>query len=98
MRLMECRPAWIGLIRLEAGQLDDLPPLLGLLSDDLAEVGGRAGKYVAAEVGHARLDPRIGESGVYFPVEPVDDFGRRALGGADAEQAAHRIARHGIAD
>ena len=31
---------WIGLIRLEAGELDHLGPLLGLLGDDLGEVGG----------------------------------------------------------
>jgi hypothetical protein len=31
---------WIGLIHLEAGELDHLAPFLGLLGDELGEVGG----------------------------------------------------------
>ena len=64
----------------------------------LAEVGGRAGKYFAAKVGHARLHRGIGERRVDLLVEPLDDLGRRALGSADAELASHRVARDNIAD
>ena len=36
---------------LMAGELDHLAPLLGFVGDELAEVGGRARKRRAAEVG-----------------------------------------------
>ena len=46
---------WMGLtgspasLRLEARELDHLAPLLGFVGDELAEVGGRAGKYRTAQ-------------------------------------------------
>src|SRR5262252_2666159 len=61
------------LLRLDAGKLDHLCPLLGLLGDELAEVGGRAGHHGAAQVGKPRLHLGIAESRVDLPVEPVDD-------------------------
>src|SRR5947209_10690076 len=94
--VMEWRQ-WIALLRLEAGELDHLSPLLGFLCDQLAEVGGRAGKYFTTEFGHPYLHRRFGEHRVDFPVEPLDDLGRSALGNADAEPAGHRIARDDIA-
>jgi hypothetical protein len=37
-----------GSIRLEAGELDHLPPLFGFVGDELAEIGRRARKDCAA--------------------------------------------------
>jgi hypothetical protein len=68
------------LLRLEAGELDDLSPLLGFLGDELGEVGGRAGKYFTAELSLPRLHRWIGERRVDIPVEPLDDLGRGPLG------------------
>src|SRR5262245_50982793 len=48
------------LVGLGAGELDHLTPLLGLIGDELAEVGGRARKHSAALIGNPRLDLRIG--------------------------------------
>src|SRR6516162_4634206 len=89
---------WIALLRLEAGELDHLSPLLVFLCDELAEVGGRAGKYFTTEFGHSYPYRRIGEHRVDLPIEPLDDLGRGALGDADAEPAGHRVARDNIAD
>src|SRR5262245_20032843 len=52
---------WIALLRLDAGELDHLSPLLGFLCDELAKVGGRAGKYFTTQFGHPYLHRRIGE-------------------------------------
>src|SRR5215831_2117874 len=89
---------WIALLRLEAGELDHLSPLLGFLCDKLAEVGGRAGKYFTTQFGHSYLHRRIGEHRVDLPVEPLDNLCRGALRNADAEPAGHRIARDNVAD
>src|SRR5215472_3105612 len=89
---------WIALLRLEAGELDHLSPLLGFLCDELPEVGGRAGKYFTTEFGHPCLHRRVGEHRVNLTVEPLDDLGRGALGDPDAEPAGHRVARDNIAD
>ena len=77
-----------GSIRLDAGELDHLGPLFGFFRDELAEVGGRAGKRRAAQVGKPRLDLRIGEARVDLPVELVDDLGWRVPGRADAVPGA----------
>src|SRR5262249_52710060 len=78
--LWNISPRSSGSLRLDAGELDHLGPLLGIFGDQLTEVGGRAGKRRAAQVGKLRLDFRVGERGINLPVELVDDFGRRAFG------------------
>ena len=40
--VMECRPKLPPSLRLDAREPDNLAPLLGLVSDEFAEVGGRA--------------------------------------------------------
>src|SRR5215813_13251841 len=42
-------------LRLDAGELDHLAPLLGFVRDQLAEVGGRARQRRTPHVGKARL-------------------------------------------
>src|SRR2546425_7460609 len=61
-------------VRLGAGKLDHLGPLLGFLGDEPAEVGGRAGKHDAARVGETRLHLGIGKGRVVLLVERLDDF------------------------
>ena len=86
-----------GSLRLDVGRPDHLAPLLGFVGDELAEVGGRARKRRAAEVGEPRLDLGIGEAGVDLLVELVDDLGGRVLRRADAEPGARLVARHEFA-
>src|SRR5262249_36611414 len=50
--------------RLDAGRPDPLAPLLGFLGNELAEVGGRAGKHGAAQFNKPRLQLGIGKGGV----------------------------------
>ena len=84
-------------LRLDVGRPDHLAPLLGLLGDELAEVGGRACKYHAAEIGNARFDRGVGESRVHFTVEHSDDRSGRILRHAETEPSARLVARHEIA-
>src|SRR6186713_39803 len=44
-----------GSLRLDVGRPDHLAPLLGLVGDELAEVGGRKREHVAAQFGKPRL-------------------------------------------
>src|SRR6266852_808515 len=62
-------------IRLDAGELDYLAPLLDFPRDELSEVGRRARKHRAAEVGKPHLHSGIDQSGVDLLVELIDDLG-----------------------
>src|SRR5262245_11364979 len=86
-----------GSLRLDAGELDHLGPLLGFFGYEPAEVCGRSGKNHATHVGELRLEVGISASVVGLRVEHVDDLGRRASGHADAEPAGRLVARQEIA-
>src|SRR5215475_15062777 len=94
---------WTGItrsVRLRAGELDYFGPLLGFFRDALSVLAGRQRKHLAAKLGKACLDRRIGEGDVDLPVERVDDFGRRALRRADPGpriclQTRHEVAKCG---
>src|SRR5262245_33545286 len=81
-------------LRLDAGELDYLAPLLGFLRDQLAEVGGRARQRRTPHVGKARLERGVAKRGVDLLVELVDDVGWRGARRADAGPEAKLIARH----
>jgi hypothetical protein len=66
------------LVRLGAGCFDHLRPLLRLLGEELAELGGRAGQDAAGGVGEPRLHLGIGEGRIDRLVERVYDVGRLA--------------------
>src|SRR5579859_7972762 len=48
-------------LRLDAGKPDHLAPLLGLVGDELAEIGRRARQQRGAEIGELGLDLRLGQ-------------------------------------
>src|SRR5262249_3527136 len=56
-----------------AGELDYFAPLLGIVSNELAEVGGRAGKYHAPKVGKPCLQLGISEPRIDLPIELAKD-------------------------
>src|SRR6516164_3484749 len=71
------RPAWQRArcrrrgfsLRLDVGRPNNLGPLLGLVSDELAKVGGGAWHHRCAKVGQPRLDLGIGEARVDLTIE-----------------------------
>src|SRR5437879_4002302 len=58
-----------GSVRLDAGELHHLAPLLGLLSDDPPEFGRRAWENRAGQFGNPCLHLGIGKAGIDVPVE-----------------------------
>src|ERR1022692_3672940 len=78
-------PSGSGSIQLDVGRPDHLAPSLSFLDEELPQVGRRDGKRNAAQVGKARLDVGVGESGVDRIVELVDRLGGRVLGRTNAE-------------
>jgi hypothetical protein len=84
---------WHGLLGFDLGRPYQVAPLFGFVGDELAKFGRRAWKRRAAELGEPRLDLRIGEAGVNFPLEPVDDFRGRVFRSADAIKGARPCGR-----
>src|SRR5262249_60410708 len=80
-------------LRLDARELHPLAPLLGFVSDDLCEVGGRARQRLA-EVSQTDLHLGVGEGRVDLLVELLDDLGWRVPGNADAIPRCRLVARH----
>src|SRR5262245_36070023 len=76
------------LLRLDVRRPDHLAPLLGFLSDQLAEVSRRTRKHRAAEIGEPRLHRGIGKGGIDLFVELVDDLCGRVPGCAEAAPRA----------
>src|SRR5262245_51359226 len=85
------RPA-VRSIRLDVCKLDHLAPLLGLVRNELAEIGRRARHHGAAEASKLRLDLAIGEAGVDLSVEHVDDAGGGSFRGAKAKPSVRFVA------
>src|SRR5262245_63932591 len=85
------------LLRLGAGELDYLGPLVGFFRDASCVLAGRQRKHLAAKVGNAWLDRGVSEDGVNLPVERVDDFGGRVLRRADTGPRARLETRYEVA-
>src|SRR5262245_58311592 len=86
------------LLHLDAGEVDDLFPFGGLVSDDLAELFRRRDDRNGAELGETLLDRGLGEDLVHFLVELLDDLVRRALRRAHSEPGARLVILDGLAD
>src|SRR5215510_13473679 len=82
---------------LDVGRPDHLAPLLGVVGDELAEIGGRSRQCHAAEVSEPRFHLGVGEGRVDLLVELLDDFGRRIPRCADAPKGACLTVRYEIA-
>src|SRR5262249_44848969 len=78
-------------------ELDYFAPLLGIVSDELAEVGDRAVKYHAPKVGKPRLQLGISEPRIDLAIELINDLGRRVFGRTEANPLARLETRHEIA-
>src|SRR5215467_12788670 len=93
-RLTLSGPAWS--IWFRARELDHLGPLFGFLADELAEVGGRARKHRAAEVGKPRFNLGISEARIDLIIELLDNLDGRVPGCANAKPLARLIAGHEV--
>src|SRR5262245_11024610 len=91
-------PGHGGSLRPDVRRPDHLAPLLRFVGDELAEIGGRAGKHRATQVSKSRFHVRIDKGRVYFLVELFDNLGRRVSGCADAKPGARLITRQELAD
>src|SRR5262245_23162122 len=63
----------------EAGKLDDLGPLIGVVRNEVTELGRRARKRGATQVCQPRLELGIGKHRVDLRVELLDDSAGGAL-------------------
>src|SRR5262249_61911868 len=73
-----------GSLQLDIGDPDHLAPLFGFVGNQLAEIGGRAGKHRAAEIGELRLEVVIRNADIDGRVQFFDDLSRRVFRCADA--------------
>ena len=80
-------------LRLDVGRPDHLAPFLGIVGDELAEVGGRAGQHGTAQISEPRLDFGISQARIDLFVELVNNLGRRVFRGADAGPEDRLVAR-----
>src|SRR5262245_43750782 len=61
-------------VRLDAGELDHLAPLLRFVGNELSKVGVRTCEHRTSQVGEALLHVGIGESGIDLLVELLDNL------------------------
>src|SRR5262245_30177389 len=74
----------VGSLRFEPRELHDLGPLFGFVGNEFSEIGGRAWQRRTAQIGKARLELGISESGINLLVELVDDLSGSVFRHADA--------------
>src|SRR5262249_13814526 len=79
-------------LRFDARELYHLGPFLGFLGDELAKIGGRTREHCTSQIGEARLHGGIGESGINFLVELLDNIYGRGLGSYDPIPASRLVA------
>src|SRR5262249_36307896 len=85
-------------IRLDVGIADHLAPLLGVIDNELAELGGRGCIGLQAQIDEPRLELGAGKRLVHQLVEDGDDLRRRVRRRADPLPTARLVARHKFAD
>jgi hypothetical protein len=89
---MSARRAPVSL-RLDVGRPDQTAPLLGFVSDELAELRWRTRKHRRAKISKLRFHLGIGEGSIDLSIQLVDDFGGRILGRSHAVQNARLVPR-----
>src|SRR5262249_56776561 len=78
--------ATLGSFGFDVGRPDYLGPLLDFFGNEGPEIGRRAGEDHAAKVGKVSPQLGIGQAGIDFLVERVDDLARGFPGRADSEK------------
>src|SRR5262245_56415457 len=81
-------PRSCGSLGLNVGGADHFAPLLGLICDELGEVGGRARQRRTTHIGKPRLEGGVGKRGVDLLVERADDLSGCASRHADTVPSA----------
>src|SRR4051794_20980650 len=82
----------------DARELYGPAPSLGFVRDQSREVGRRAWKCGAAQVGHPRVDRGVTEGNIDLGIEPFDHSCRRTLWGAEPVPRGCFVAGYGLAD
>src|SRR5262245_17139028 len=91
---------WIGTaasFRLDVSGPDHLGPLLGVVGDELPELGRRADKRCASKIGKPRRKLGIDEADVDLFVEFVDDRSGRFLRNTKTKHRARFVTGNEIA-
>src|SRR6516162_7700362 len=70
-------------VRLDAGKLDHLAPLVGFVGYELSKVGGRTGEHRSSQIGEALLHVGVDESGIDLLVKLLDNLCGRGFGHDD---------------
>src|SRR5215471_1128772 len=85
-------------LHLDAGLAEHFAPFLGIVDNELAELGGGHRRRLGADIGKARVELGVREAGVDLAVELVDDVARNFAGRANAVPPDRLVARHEVAD
>src|SRR5258707_12697893 len=80
-------------IRLDVGIPDHLAPLLGVVDNELAELGGRGCIRLQAQIDEPRLELRAGKRLIHELIEDGEDLRRRVSRRADPLPTARLVAR-----
>src|SRR5262245_27812324 len=86
------------LLRLDVGRADDLAPLVDVLGNEIAEVGGRTRKGYRSKFGKPVLDLGVGDHRIYFTMKLFEDSSLRVPGCDDAVPAIRLVAGHEVAN
>src|SRR6516162_4065600 len=93
-KVMQRRRDDDSLFRLDVGRADHLGPFFGVCRDEVRKLSKRSGENRITPVGDARLDRRIGKSGINCLVELVDYLDRGATRRTDPLPTACLVTRH----
>src|SRR5439155_20520624 len=77
-------PGSLSLLRLDTGELDHFRPLVGLVGDELAEIGARHWLWHETQIDEPHIDLGVGERGVGLLVEEIEDLHRCVSGRSNA--------------
>src|SRR5262249_33734181 len=90
-------PRTLWSLRLDVGRHDHLAPFLGFVGDELAEIGRRASKHRAAQIGKPCFEFWICNADIDFLVQSFDELCGRALRSTNAEPCTCLVVRQRLA-